>query len=105
MARGSGGGNNRSLMAFLAFIAVILIGVSLAIGFIFDRLVIQIGGVDLVWLINHVAVVLGAIVAMYYSYGYVRNRSKGLFITWIIAVIVILVFVVLSFGAPFWWPR
>ena len=97
MSRNNRGGGNRSLMEFIAFIAVVLMGIWLAIHFIIN----QTGWVTLegrmVNLLNFVAIALGAVVALYYSYFWARNAKwKGWFIVWVIALILVVVFLILG---------
>jgi len=84
------------LMPFLAFVAVLLIGIWATIVFIIN----QIDGITIdgpiVGLLNAVGVALGAIVAAVYSFRFARARGMVWFIIWVLAVIVIVVFIVLG---------
>ena len=92
------GSNNQpiDLMQLLAFCAVILLGLWAFIIFIVNGTgFITIGGRG-VQIINNIGVALGAIVAMFYSYRFARTRGTAWFVIWVIAVVVLIVFLVLG---------
>ncbi|MCL2370009.1 MAG: hypothetical protein FWC80_02110 [Firmicutes bacterium] len=83
-------------MPLIAFLAVILIGIWAFIVFIINAIdAINIDGPFLAIIMN-VGVILGALVAAYYSFAFARTRGKLWFILWVIAVILIVVFMVLG---------
>jgi len=99
--RGRGGGSNSKLMEMLAFVAVIALGVWVTIVFIINRWSPDFLTGTVVALLNTIAIALGALVALYYSYFYVRTKGKAAFAVWVVALILIIVFLVLGIAFPF----
>jgi len=87
---------SNGLMPFVAFIAVLLLGLWALIVFIINAVdAIEISG-RAVNALYSVGVALGAIVAAVYSYRFARSKGMVWFIIWVIAIILIVVFIILG---------
>lgn len=83
----------RHFVNFLAYIAVIMIGVALALSFILSKVGISSTIVDS---ISKVAYALACVIVCIASFYYARSkRNAWFFILWIISTVLIVVFMVL----------
>ncbi len=94
MARRSNGGrSNGSWLALFSFIAVMLLGLALAISLVLGKWV---NGAESVaaW-IQRIAIAIALVVPLIYSYYEARRHGTVWFVLWVIAVILIVVFYIL----------
>lgn len=79
----------------LSFIAVLLMGLGIAIGVAFGWIhsatINNVGA----W-IKHIAIAIGLIALCMYSYYEARNHGMSWFILWVVAVVLIVVFYILG---------
>lgn len=83
------------LLGAIAFVAVLLMGLGIAIGVALNwtgnATIMSIGN----WLKN-IAILLGLLVAIFYSYRAARTKTRVWFVLWIVAVVLIIVFYVIG---------
>lgn len=93
MARRSGSGRSTGgWLRFFAFVSIMLLGLALAISFIFNRL----GVAESIstW-ITRIALGIAILIPAFLSYYEARNKSTVWFVLWIIAVVLVAVFYIL----------
>jgi len=93
---GGGGGGRASLMSFAAFIAVLFIGGALILSFILGFFGGHAGTISM-WA-HRIALIVGAIVTLYYSFFFARTKRGFWFIAWVIAFIAIVLFLILGWA-------
>jgi hypothetical protein len=97
--RSSGGRGTGDFLIFLSFVAVLLLGLALALSFTL-RALYEAPGVHFTTnahdIIERVAIALALSIPLFLSYREARLRGRGWFICWIIAVILIIVSYVLA---------
>lgn len=82
--------NTVGWLAFFSFVAVMLLGLALAISFTIGR--VWDSAADIAGWIKNIAIAIALLVPLFYSYKAARRYGKTWFILWIIAVILIVVF-------------
>lgn len=83
-----------SWLALFSFIAVMLMGLGIAIGVILGNWVSGAASVGN-W-IKNIAIAIGLLVPMFYSFYEARRQGTVWFVLWVIAVILIIVFYILG---------
>jgi len=94
--RNNNSGGRPSLMSFAAFVAVIFIGAALVLSFILGFFGGHAGTISM-WA-HRIALIVGAIVTLYYSFFYARTKRGLAYIAWIIAFIAIVIFLILGWS-------
>ncbi len=83
----------RNVTTFLAFIAIVAVAASVLVAYILGKA--GLGG-QIVSILNIVSIILSSIVCAITAFGYVKRKGNvWLTITYIVAVVIVLVFVVL----------
>ncbi len=93
MANNNSTNNWRHFINFLAYVAVIMIGLALALSFVLGKLGVSssVCG-SLITIANALAYIIVSISAFYYSRS---KRNFWVFILWLVATILIIVFMIL----------
>ena len=97
--RRSGGKGTGDWMAFISFIAIMLLGLALALSFTFRMLNNHTSitiHTNIPEIIERIAIALALIVPLVMSYREARARSNVWFVLWIIAVILVIILYVLT---------
>lgn len=88
-----------NIVRALSFVAVMLMGLGIAIGVVFGWLgsatINSIGGY-----VKSIAIAIGLIALCWYSYYYARYQGSTWFVLWIVAVVLIVVFYILGIALP-----
>lgn len=83
-----------NILHMLSYIAVIAVGLALVLSFVFKAFGLT---TSLVSALNLIAQCLAYFVVSCYSFGYAKTRGMAGVITWVVAVVLIVVFLVLGY--------